>query len=176
VCLVHLPLTIWIAGLLAPVALPAFVKGAFVLAVTVCLTLWAYDRFVRSTAVGALFNARLRGAPASAIHARRPSSGRARRLAPDEGRNGPGRRRARQLIERCPHPSSARGVPRHGHRSALGTGRSGLDERLVDLCDRPERLKGRVRRDTDVERCLSPLPLMIVRNRCAWGLGVCAPG
>jgi hypothetical protein len=54
VCLVHLPLTIWISGLLAPVALPAFVKGAFVLGVMVCLTLWAYDRFVRSTAVGAL--------------------------------------------------------------------------------------------------------------------------
>jgi hypothetical protein len=58
VCLVHLPLTIWIPGLLAPVALPAFVKGAFVLAVTVRLTLWAYDRFVRSTAVGALLRGR----------------------------------------------------------------------------------------------------------------------
>ena len=118
----------------------------------------------------------LRGAPASAVHAKRPSSGRDRRLAPDEGRDGPGRRWARQRIERCPRPSIARGVPRHGHRSALGTGRSGLDERPGDLCDGPERLKVRVRRDTDVERCLSPLPLMIVRNRCAWGLGGCAPG
>jgi hypothetical protein len=54
--LVHLPLTIWIPGFLAPVALPALVKGAIVLGVTGCLTLWTYDRFVRSTAVGALLN------------------------------------------------------------------------------------------------------------------------
>jgi hypothetical protein len=69
VCLVHLPLTIWIPGLLPPVALPGFVKGAIVLGVTVCLTLWAYDRFVRSTAVGALLNARRdpRGLPRSAV-------------------------------------------------------------------------------------------------------------
>ena len=53
-CLVHLPRTIGIAGVLAPVALPALVKGAIVLGVTRCLTLWPNDRFVRSTAVGAL--------------------------------------------------------------------------------------------------------------------------
>ena len=33
--LVHLPRTIWISCLLAPVALPGFVKGAFVLGVMV---------------------------------------------------------------------------------------------------------------------------------------------
>jgi glucan biosynthesis protein C len=56
--LVHLPLTIWIPGLLAGVALPAVVKFSTVLSVTVCTTLLAYYAFVRSTAVGALLNGR----------------------------------------------------------------------------------------------------------------------
>lgn len=56
--LVHLPLTIWIPGLLASVALPGIVKFAIVLSVTVCMTLLTYHAFVRSTAVGALLNGR----------------------------------------------------------------------------------------------------------------------
>jgi glucan biosynthesis protein C len=55
---VHLPLTIWIPGLLASVALPAVVKFFTVLSVTVCITLLTYYAFVRSTAVGALLNGR----------------------------------------------------------------------------------------------------------------------
>lgn len=54
----HLPLTIWIPGLLASVALPAVVKFSTVLSVTVCMTLLTYYAFVRSTAVGALLNGR----------------------------------------------------------------------------------------------------------------------
>jgi peptidoglycan/LPS O-acetylase OafA/YrhL len=67
--LVHLPLTIWIPGLLAPVALPGGAKCFIVLSVTVCLTLWTYDAFVRSTAVGALLNGRRhpRALPRSAV-------------------------------------------------------------------------------------------------------------
>jgi glucans biosynthesis protein C len=56
--LIHLPLTIWIPGLLAGVALPALVKFCTVLSVTVCVTLLTYYAFVRSTAVGALLNGR----------------------------------------------------------------------------------------------------------------------
>jgi glucans biosynthesis protein C len=56
--LVHLPLTIWIPGLLATVALPAVAKYSIVLSVTVCLTLLTYDWFVRSTAIGALLHGR----------------------------------------------------------------------------------------------------------------------
>jgi peptidoglycan/LPS O-acetylase OafA/YrhL len=56
--LVHLPLTIWIPALLANVALPAIVKFAIVLSVTVSTTLLTYYAFVRSTAVGALLNGR----------------------------------------------------------------------------------------------------------------------
>jgi glucan biosynthesis protein C len=56
--LVHLPLTIWMPGLLAGRALPAVVKFSAVLSVTVGLTLVTYDAFVRSTAVGALLNGR----------------------------------------------------------------------------------------------------------------------
>jgi glucan biosynthesis protein C len=56
--LVHLPLTIWIPGLLANVVLPAVVKFSIVLSMTVCMTLLAYYAFVRSTAVGALLNGR----------------------------------------------------------------------------------------------------------------------
>jgi surface polysaccharide O-acyltransferase-like enzyme len=56
--LVHLPLTIWIPGLLASVVLPAVVKFSAVLSVTVCITLLTYYAFVRSTAVGALLNGR----------------------------------------------------------------------------------------------------------------------
>jgi hypothetical protein len=54
VCLVHLPRTNWLPAVLAPVALPALVKGAIVLGMTRCLTLWPNDRCVRSTAVSGL--------------------------------------------------------------------------------------------------------------------------
>jgi glucan biosynthesis protein C len=67
--LVHLPLTIWIPGLLASVALPGAVKFSIVLSVTVCITLLTYYAFVRSTAVGTLLNGRRypRGLPRSEI-------------------------------------------------------------------------------------------------------------
>jgi surface polysaccharide O-acyltransferase-like enzyme len=67
--LVHLPLTIWIPGLLADAALPAVVKFSIVLSVTVCLTVWTYDSFVRSTPAGALLNGRRypRALPRSAV-------------------------------------------------------------------------------------------------------------
>jgi surface polysaccharide O-acyltransferase-like enzyme len=63
--LVHLPLTIWIPGLLASVAVAAVVKFSIVLSVTSCITLLTYDAFVRPTAVGAFLNGRryLRGLP-----------------------------------------------------------------------------------------------------------------
>jgi glucans biosynthesis protein C len=67
--LVHLPVTIWIPGLLAHAALPGVVKFSLVLSVTVCLTVWTYDSFVRSTPVGALLNGRRypRALPRSAV-------------------------------------------------------------------------------------------------------------
>jgi hypothetical protein len=51
-----------------------------------------------------------------------------------------------------------------------------LDEHPRDLWDGTVRLKVLGHRYTDGERFLLPLPWMIVRNRCVWGLGVCAPG
>lgn len=115
----------------------------------------------------------MRVAPACTPHVRGLSGERDGRLASDDGRDGPGRRWARQRIECCPNPSTARGVPRHGHRSALGTGRSGLDERPLDLCDRPKRLKVRVRRYTDVERflLLPPPPLDHCQEKVCVGSG-----
>jgi glucans biosynthesis protein C len=67
--LIHLPLTIWIPGLLASVALPGVVKFSIVLSVTVGITLLTYDTFVRSTAVGTLLNRRRypRGLPRSEV-------------------------------------------------------------------------------------------------------------
>jgi glucan biosynthesis protein C len=56
--LVHLPVAIWVAGLLAPTALPAFVKFVVVLLTTTAVTLATYHLFVRSTAIGALLNGR----------------------------------------------------------------------------------------------------------------------
>ena len=55
-------------------------------------------------------------------------------------------------------------------------GRSGLDGRPVNLCDRPERLKVRARRDTDVERCLPfPPPLDDCQEQvCVGSGGVCS--
>jgi glucans biosynthesis protein C len=67
--LVHLPLTIWIPGLLASVTLSAVVKFSIVLSLTGGITLVTYDTFVRSTAVGALLNGRRypRGLPRAEV-------------------------------------------------------------------------------------------------------------
>jgi len=56
--IVHLPLTIWIPGLLAPFTLPVIVKFAIVLAVTTCATVVTYHYFVRATAIGVFLNGR----------------------------------------------------------------------------------------------------------------------
>lgn len=56
--IVHLPVVIFIAGLLAPWALPSGVKFAIVLSATTAVCLWTYHAFVRSTAIGQLLNGR----------------------------------------------------------------------------------------------------------------------
>jgi glucan biosynthesis protein C len=56
--LVHLPLTIWIPGLLANLAIHATVKFLIVLSGTTCVTLFTYHYLVRSTAIGLLLNGR----------------------------------------------------------------------------------------------------------------------
>ena len=56
--LVHLPCTIWLPGLLAPLAWPAPVKFALVLGGTAMITVGSYDLFVRSTWIGAALNGR----------------------------------------------------------------------------------------------------------------------
>ncbi len=56
VYLVHLPLIIWSAGLLAPVVLPALVKFLVVISVACALSLLTYDLWVRPGFVGAALN------------------------------------------------------------------------------------------------------------------------
>jgi glucans biosynthesis protein C len=56
--IVHLPVVIWTAGLLAPLAAPAPVKFALVLTITTVVTVATYHWGVRSTAVGVLLNGR----------------------------------------------------------------------------------------------------------------------
>lgn len=56
--LVHLPFTIWLPGLLAPLAWPAAVKFAVVLAATSLATSGSYHLFVRSTWIGLALNGR----------------------------------------------------------------------------------------------------------------------
>lgn len=56
--LVHLPLTIWIPGLLAPLDLPAVLKFSVVLTSTALVTIATYHYLVRSTAIGALLSGR----------------------------------------------------------------------------------------------------------------------
>ena len=56
--LVHLPVTVWLSGLLATSSLPATVKFAFVLSGTALATTLSYHYLVRSTAIGALLNGR----------------------------------------------------------------------------------------------------------------------
>jgi glucans biosynthesis protein C len=63
--LVHLPFTIWLPGLLAPLGWPAAAKFAVALAGTALVTVGSYHLFVRSTWIGAALNGRrfLRGLP-----------------------------------------------------------------------------------------------------------------
>jgi fucose 4-O-acetylase-like acetyltransferase len=56
--LVHLPFTIWLPGLLAPLAWPALAKFAVVLAATAGATAGSYYLFVRSTWIGLALNGR----------------------------------------------------------------------------------------------------------------------
>ena len=56
--LAHLPLTIWLPGLLSRLAWPAPVKFSVVLLVMTPILLISYDLLVRSTAIGALLNGR----------------------------------------------------------------------------------------------------------------------
>ena len=56
--ILHLPLVIWLAGVLSPVALPALVKFAIVLGLTTLVTLVSYQYCVRSTALGVLLSGR----------------------------------------------------------------------------------------------------------------------
>jgi peptidoglycan/LPS O-acetylase OafA/YrhL len=66
--LVHLPLAVWIPGLLARSPLPAAAKFAIVLAGTTLVTIVTYNYLVRSTVVGVLLNGRRypRGLPTPA--------------------------------------------------------------------------------------------------------------
>lgn len=63
--LIHLPVVLWLAGLLAPADLPAVMKFAIVLTGTTLVTVVTYHLFVRSTAIGAFLNGRrfARGLP-----------------------------------------------------------------------------------------------------------------
>jgi hypothetical protein len=56
--IVHLPFTIWLPGLLAPLAWPAMVKFGLVFGITTLATLITYHYLVRSTAIGVLLNGR----------------------------------------------------------------------------------------------------------------------
>ncbi|HEX6322531.1 MAG TPA: acyltransferase family protein [Vicinamibacterales bacterium] len=64
--IVHLPVVIWTAGLLARAPLPASVKFAIVLTVTTAVSALTYQTFVRRTWIGEMLNGRrARPAPAS---------------------------------------------------------------------------------------------------------------
>lgn len=54
--LIHLPITIWVPGLMNGWHAHAVLKSAITLAVTTLVTVATYDLFVRSTAVGAFLN------------------------------------------------------------------------------------------------------------------------
>jgi hypothetical protein len=56
--LVHLPLTIWVPGVLATSGLSALLKFAAVLLTTTAVTVATYHLLVRSTAIGVLLNGR----------------------------------------------------------------------------------------------------------------------
>lgn len=54
--LVHLPITIWVPGLMNGWNVPAVLKSAITLGVTILFSVATYHFFVRSTAIGALLN------------------------------------------------------------------------------------------------------------------------
>jgi len=54
--LIHLPITIWMPGLMNGWHVHAIVKSAITLAVTTVVAVATYDLFVRSTAIGAFLN------------------------------------------------------------------------------------------------------------------------
>jgi peptidoglycan/LPS O-acetylase OafA/YrhL len=56
--ILHLPVVIWLAGALSPLALPAIVKFTIVLGGTTLVTLVSYHYCVRSTALGVLLSGR----------------------------------------------------------------------------------------------------------------------
>ena len=58
VYLVHLPVTIWVPGMLAQADLPALVKALITLCSTLVLSVGTYWLFVRTSAIGALLNGR----------------------------------------------------------------------------------------------------------------------
>lgn len=66
--LVHLPLTIWVPGLLAQSSLSAVTKFTLVLVVTTLITTASYEFMVRNTRIGVMLNGRRypRGLPAAA--------------------------------------------------------------------------------------------------------------
>jgi glucan biosynthesis protein C len=66
--IVHLPIAIWMPGLLATSTLPAVAKFAITLLTVTVVTLVSYHFFVRATAIGALLNGRRypRSLPAAA--------------------------------------------------------------------------------------------------------------
>lgn len=56
VFLIHLPITIWVPGLMNGWHVHAIMKSAITLAVTTIVAVATYDLFVRSTAIGAFLN------------------------------------------------------------------------------------------------------------------------
>jgi glucan biosynthesis protein C len=58
VYIIHLPLTIWIPGLIANTELGAFSKFSITLLSTTVIGFVTYDLFVRSTFIGAILNGR----------------------------------------------------------------------------------------------------------------------
>lgn len=74
--LVHLPVTIWVPGLMNGWGVHAILKSAITLSVSVIFSLATYHLFVRSTAIGALLNGKryARGLPELHEHAPRPAA------------------------------------------------------------------------------------------------------
>jgi hypothetical protein len=56
--LIHVPLLVWIQVLIAPVALPALIKGLITLGIAMPLLLWSYHFAVRPGWIGELLNGR----------------------------------------------------------------------------------------------------------------------
>jgi peptidoglycan/LPS O-acetylase OafA/YrhL len=56
--LIHLPLVIWLQIAVAELPLHWFIKLAFISAITIAISLFTYDLFVRSTVLGQLLHGR----------------------------------------------------------------------------------------------------------------------